>query len=123
MAIHACGSSTDLIIKKCIESDAGVIISPCCYGSIKDNSLVAYPRSSVFSSSMKQLNFNYKYLASFSDRTERNKKFEEMAFLSMKLVDSDRILNLNENNYTLAYLTKLLPEDCTLKNNLIVAIK
>ncbi len=72
---------------------------------------------------MTKLCLNYKYLASFSDRTERNNKFEDAAFLSMKLVDTDRILNLKENNYNLVFLGKLLPDDCTLKNNLIVAIK
>jgi hypothetical protein len=72
---------------------------------------------------MTKMNLSYKYLANYSDRTERNNKFEDAAFLSMKLVDTDRILNLKENSYELVYLAKLLPEDCTLKNNLIVAIK
>ncbi len=72
---------------------------------------------------MQRLGMSYKYLANLSDRTERNNRFEEAAFLSMKLVDTDRILNLKENNYKLVYLGKLLPDDCTLKNNLIVAIK
>jgi hypothetical protein len=40
----------------------------------------------------------------------------------MDLVDSDRIMQLKEHSYKHIYLTKLLPETCTTKNNLLTGI-
>jgi len=34
-ALHACGSATDLVLRKCLTAKASFVISPCCYGSIK----------------------------------------------------------------------------------------
>ena len=126
IAIHACGSSTDMIINKCIKLNSSVIISPCCYGAIKANESIDYPLSEIYKKTMMNNNnnvnfFNYNILTNYSDRTEKDKKYENMAFTCMELVDTDRILFLREKGYKLAYLTRLLPENCTLKNNVIVA--
>ena len=121
IAVHACGSSTDMIINSCIKSNASVIISPCCYGAIKSNESIKYPLSREYKHAMKCLDFKHCALTNYSDRTEKNKKYENMAFTCMELVDTDRILYLKQKGYKLVYLTRLLPEKCTLKNNVIVA--
>ena len=122
IAIHACGSSTDMIINKCIEINASVIISPCCYGAIKANENIEYPLSQIYKQAIKNNpEFDFNILTNYSDRTEKDKKYESMAFTCMELVDTDRILYLKEKGYKLAYLTRLLPENCTSKNNVIVA--
>ena len=120
IAIHACGSSTDMIINKCIELNASLVISPCCYGAIKSNESIEYPLSDIYKKGMNN-SLNYNILTNYSDRTEKDKKYQDMAFTCMELVDTDRILFLKQKGYKSAYLTRLLPENCTLKNNVIVA--
>lgn len=125
MAIHACGSSTDLIIEKCIHSRADILISPCCYGSIKSNDLVKYPRSRAYQQASVLLKdpASYFKLTSCADKTELNIAYEKTAYLCMSIVDSDRLLYLKlDNMYEYVQLTKLKPEDCTTKNNLILAL-
>lgn len=124
MAIHACGTSTDLIIEKCIKNKADILISPCCYGSIKENDLIKYPRSTPFAQStvIKNDLDNYFKLTSFADRTEINLEFEKTAHVCMSIIDSDRLLYLKrDNSYSYVQLTQMQPEDCTAKNNLILA--
>ena len=126
IAIHACGSSTDLIIEKCIESKADILISPCCYGSIKENDLIKYPRSNEFRKSLEindsgDLITNFDRLTNYADRTELGIEYTETANICMSLIDSDRLLYLKSKKYSLVQLSKLLPEACTTKNNLILA--
>jgi hypothetical protein len=122
IGLHACGSMTDLLIEKCVESKADLIIAPCCYGSIKPNDSIKYPRSSLFQSSFRQIeHFDYHLLCNYADRTEKNIEFEENAYLCMSLIDTDRLLYLKERDYRLIQLTKMKPEDCTTKNNIILA--
>jgi hypothetical protein len=120
VAIHACGSSTDLIIEKCLENRADLLISPCCYGSIKDNDLIQYPRSSEFRQCL-TTPVHYEALVNYADRTELGKEYTEKANVCMSLVDTDRLLYLKRHGYELIQLSKLLPETCSTKNNLILA--
>ncbi len=122
MAIHACGSSTDLIIEKCVQNKADILISPCCYGSIKENDLIKYPRSNAFSKTIKKDLEDYFKLTSFADRTEINLEYEKTAHVCMSVIDSDRLLYLKmDNNYDFVQLTQMKPENCSTKNNLILA--
>jgi len=122
MAIHACGSSTDLIIEKCVQNKADILISPCCYGSIKENDLIKYPRSNAFSKTIEKDLENYFKLTSFADRTEINLEYEKIAHVCMSVIDSDRLLYLKmDNNYDFVQLTQMKPENCSTKNNLILA--
>lgn len=64
----------------------------------------------------------YHKLANYADRTEKNKQFEEKAYVAMSLMDSDRLLYLrNEKYYEFVQLNKMLPENCTTKNNILIA--
>jgi hypothetical protein len=139
MAIHACGSSTDLILDKCINNNADIIISPCCYGSIKNNDLIKYPRSKIlndllagFCNSENGEDCNndnnsrpydiYSQLANYADRTELNRNYEMNANICMQIIDTDRCLKLTETKiYSKIQLTRLQPLTCTTKNNLIFA--
>ena len=126
MAIHACGSSTDLIIDKCIENKANVLISPCCYGSIKENDLIKYPRSNQFKKCLESCNnlslfSNYNRLTNYADRTELGQEYVRNANICMSIIDADRLLHLKQNGYKHVQQSKLLPETCTTKNNLILA--
>ncbi len=139
VAIHSCGSLADLIIEKCLEKKADIILSPCCYGSIKEIKVLSkgksqifikYPRSQVFEEifsnisqieSIKIHDYLYSMLVNFSDRTEKEKLDEENGFIAMNLIDKDRLLYLKEKKYSFLKLTKMQPEDCTTKNNILIA--
>lgn len=126
VALHACGSLTDLVIEKCKESKADLIISPCCYGSIKENDLISYPRSKIFNeaicSKFNEIHsFIYSKLSSYADKTEKNIKQEEYGQMCMSIIDTDRLFHLKDFGYKTVKLTKMLPEICTTKNNLLIA--
>ena len=128
IAIHACGSSTDLLIEKCIENKADILISPCCYGSIKENDLIKYPRSSILRKTIEQMtnesfenNDIHHILSSYADRTEEKTEYLEKGNLCMSLIDTDRLLYIKEMGYNNVQLDKLKPESCSAKNSLIFA--
>ena len=86
--------------------------------------MIAYPRSKIFKSAIEKIKNNQKFysmLKNFADRTEKNIEYEESAYLCMSLIDSDRLIYLKENNYKCTQLTKMLPETCSTKNNLLLA--
>ena len=120
VAIHACGSSTDLIIEKCIKSQADILIAPCCYGSIKPVDYLSYPRSIVFNKFLSKE--NYQRLTHVADSTERGLACETSAYECMQMIDTDRLLYLKEHKYAHLQLSKLLPETCTTKNSLILTL-
>lgn len=68
------------------------------------------------------MNISYKYLTGYSDRTEVNNKYQINAFACMRLIDKDRILYLKQKGYKEARLCVMLPETCTLKNHIIMAV-
>ncbi len=139
LAVHSCGSLADLIIEKCVECKADIIVSPCCYGSIKNidklnkgnnETFIKYPRSKVFESILSNIvetnSFHnnadlYKVLINFSDRTEKNIFDEKNGHMAMKLVDNDRLYYLYEQDYKYLRLTKMLPLACSTKNDILFA--
>jgi len=124
LKVHCCGSLADLIIEKCLNSKAAILISPCCYGSIKPTEFYTYPRSKIFKNSLEKVQENkdfYSQLKSYADRTEKNIAFEKTAYLCMELIDSDRLLYLQEHNYKFLQLCKMVPDNCSTKNNLLLA--
>nr|CAI5864733.1 unnamed protein product [Callosobruchus analis] len=48
IALHACGVATDLVIDKCLLSNAHFVVCPCCYGGVKNCVGVSYPRSEEY---------------------------------------------------------------------------
>ncbi|CAG7826822.1 unnamed protein product, partial [Allacma fusca] len=52
VALHACGTATDLVLAKCVQMRASFVCCPCCYGAIQSNHMLHYPRSSSFLSAV-----------------------------------------------------------------------
>lgn len=71
---------------------------------------------------MNECKFNHLRLINYADRTEKDIEFEKVGNSCMMLVDTDRLLYLREKKYKKIYLAKLLPESCSTKNNVIIAI-
>lgn len=49
VSLHACGLATDLVIDQCLRSEASMVVSPCCYGTVHSTSAIQLPRSKEFS--------------------------------------------------------------------------
>ena len=116
-SLHACGLATDLVMKKCSDQRAGFVCCPCCYGGMAAvEGLVSYPRSSQFASLSYE---DFLILGHTADQTEVGSLKQEQGRLCMDIVDTDRALAIAELGYKVS-LTKLTPQDCTPKNNLLV---
>lgn len=120
VALHACGVATDLVISKCITRRAHMVVSPCCYGKIKENHVLAYPRSSSLFNHFSHAQFmilahsadqTHKFLY---DKTEQGEK-------CMDIVDTDRCLHVKQQSYDVS-LYKMIPLTCTTKHNIIVGV-
>lgn len=124
VSLHACGIATDLVLDKCYRISANFVSSPCCYGKIQD--LGNLPQSQLFRDI---LNANELIKISHcADQThdERNVAHINMdkarqGYLCMDIIDTDRSLRAQELGYKVR-LTRLFPEDCTLKNRLLVGV-
>lgn len=118
ISLHACGVATDLVIQKCLDKKAAMVCCPCCYGGIHNCHHLTYPRSSIFKNSINLK--NYLVLGHSADQTHdaENSKTKQGEFC-MNVIDSDRILHIEENGYVVEF-GKLDPSSCTPKNNLIV---
>ena len=124
LSLHACGVATDLVLRKCWANKASFICSPCCYGKIQD--LGFLPQSEIYRrvlSSRDLINISH-----CSDQTHdpSNVKHINMekslqGFFSMDVIDTDRLLRAKELGYQ-TQLTRLFPENCTLKNRLLVGV-
>jgi len=114
-SLHACGLATDLVMAKCTEQRAAFVCCPCCYGGVTATSSLSYPRSQQFSSLPYS---DYLSLGHAADQTEAGSAKLEQGRLCMDLVDTDRVLAARDCGYTVT-LSKLTPQDCTPKNNLL----
>lgn len=101
---------------------ANFICSPCCYGKIQD--LGNLPQSKIFSSIFSGEEFMR--ISHCSDQThdESNVKHINIekatqGYFSMDIIDTDRCERAKELGY-LVKLTRLVPENCTLKNRLLI---
>ncbi|KAJ9595097.1 hypothetical protein L9F63_013623 [Diploptera punctata] len=121
VSLHACGVATDLVIQQCINQNAVFICCPCCYGSVQNNHIVTYPRSRFLQNSAMSVR-EYLVLGHAADQThdEFNVKTDQ-GKVCMGIIDMDRCLQAKELGYTVS-LSKLIPETCTPKNNLLVGI-
>jgi SAM-dependent methyltransferase len=126
VSLHSCGSLTDMIIEKCADKKAALIVAPCCYGSIKHYGPIKYPRSKVMKEAFSTIRGESQYyfnLTNYADRTEKLGEYEKCAYECMNLIDADRMLHMrDELGYEKVKLFKMKPEDCTSKNNIIVAL-
>ncbi|CAG0890906.1 unnamed protein product [Cyprideis torosa] len=124
VALHACGSATDLVLKKCVEHRASFVLCPCCYGAIRDNHLLSYPLSddfrSRFSGRMSSQGLScYLSLAHGSDQTHSDSEKLEQGRICMRFVDEDRLKWAETRGYRVKIL-RLKPPGASPKDHLIV---
>ncbi|PSN40878.1 Glutathione S-transferase C-terminal domain-containing protein [Blattella germanica] len=121
VSLHACGVATDLVIRRCIEQNAIFVCCPCCYGSVQNNHILTYPRSQYLRDSAMTLR-EYLVLGHSADQThDANNAKTDQGKTCMGIIDMDRCLQARESGYKVS-LSKLMPESCTPKNNLLVGI-
>ncbi|XP_063852836.1 glutathione S-transferase C-terminal domain-containing protein homolog [Scylla paramamosain] len=121
VSLHACGAATDLVLGKCMAKRAAFVVAPCCYGSIRPNHVVSYPRSSLFHA----LNLTpdqYLTLGHAADQTHGsdNPKTAQ-GQRCMRLVDGDRLARVREVGYKAA-LALMHPATCSPKNHLLLGV-
>ncbi|ODN05839.1 Glutathione S-transferase C-terminal domain-containing protein [Orchesella cincta] len=122
LALHACGTATDLAIEKCVAASASFVCCPCCYGAVQENHMLKYPRSSIFLKSQIPLRY-YFILSHASDHThDAAHEKTEQGKQCMTLIDTDRCLYAKENYYNVK-LCKIVPDTASPKNHILVGVK
>lgn len=125
VSLHACGIATDLVLDKCYRMKADFVSSPCCYGKIQDlgNNL---PQSQMFRAILNADDLIK--ISHCSDQTHDEKNVKHInlekarqGYFCMDIIDTDRSLRAQELGYSVT-LTRLYPEDCTLKNRLLIGV-
>lgn len=120
VSLHACGVATDLVIQHCVRRNAIFVCCPCCYGSVHDCHHITYPRSDIFKSKINTR--SYLVLGHSADQThDKNNAKTEQGYRCMSIIDTDRKLQAEQHDYVV-YLAKMIPENCTPKNHLLVGI-
>ncbi|CRL03371.1 CLUMA_CG016265, isoform B [Clunio marinus] len=122
LSLHACGVATDLVLRKCWMKNAKFICSPCCYGKIQD--LGNLPQSEIYRNVLSTRDLIN--IAHCSDQTHDAKNVKhinvekaQQGYFCMDVIDTDRLLRANELGYSTT-LTRLHPENCSLKNRLLI---
>ena len=119
IALHACGVATDLVLQICEAKRAAFVVCPCCYGSIQSGHTVTYPRSKLFKSSILEPK-DYLVLGHCADQTHGEEGLKTaQGNLCMAAIDTDRLLHSLESGYEV-HLSKMKPQTCSPKNNLLV---
>lgn len=125
-SLHACGVATDIVLSHCMNKRANFVSCPCCYGKILEMPHILYPRSLIYRENGIS-NLDYMILAHCSDQTHDiekgncNVEKSRQGGVCMDIIDTDRKLKAEELGYKVS-LTRLQPEDCTLKNRLLIGI-
>ncbi|XP_059507317.1 glutathione S-transferase C-terminal domain-containing protein isoform X3 [Stegostoma tigrinum] len=119
VALHACGVATDMVIDHCMKAQAAFVISPCCYGFIQNTVKFSFPRSQKFRNILSYK--EHMILCRFADQTAVHLPPERKIIgkKCMGLVDLDRACSAEECGY-MAYVSSMVPDSCSPKNNLIV---
>lgn len=126
VAIHACGSLSDIIMEKCIAQGACYVLAPCCFGALQnaDTELICLPRSSKFSEAGVTKE-DYMSLSSVADVNTSGVSLESTQYLTgkraMSIIDHDRNLRATQNGYSTFQFT-MKPPTCTPKNEIICGI-
>jgi len=117
VCLHACGVATDLVLAKCLSASASFVVSPCCYGAVRDGHSVKYPRSHTFQSAGLEYE-EYLALGHAADQTESVIGKSVQGRTSMCLVDSDRCALAQQYGYT-TQLFVMTPTTCSPKNHVL----
>lgn len=126
-SLHACGIATDIVLLQCKQRNAHFVCCPCCYGKVIEMPHITFPRSKFFRSNNITLN-EYLCIAHCADQghdttdTRNNVEKSFQGKYCMDIIDTDRKLYMEECDYNVK-LTRLHPEDCTLKNRLLIGTK
>lgn len=124
-SLHACGVATDIVLSLCINHRANFVCCPCCYGGIHSIPHIQYPRSGTFRIRGGIDDTEYMHIAHCSDQAhdvnkgECNVEKSEQGQFCMDVVDTDRKVMAEECGYKVQLL-RLVPENCTPKNRLLV---
>jgi len=116
--LHGCGVATDLVLSKCTSASAAFVISPCCYGSIRNGNSTSYPQSDVFRSGGMEYR-EYLALGHAADQTEASTLKSGQGKRCMAIVDSDRCHLAEQVGYS-TQLFVMSPSSCSPKNHLLV---
>jgi hypothetical protein len=123
VSLHACGVATDLVLKSCLDRSASFVSCPCCYGAVRENHVLEYPKSNAF----KKMNWKFKdYLivGHTADQTHATSAKDLQGRRAMDIIDSDRCREAEESGrYEAVELKTLRPPECTPKNNIIVGVR
>ena len=116
VSLHACGPSTDIVLSMCYKQKASFAVCPCCYGNIRFAENFQYPRSGLFKRKDIKTEEFYLLTKGADNSTDVDQRND-----CMNLVDFDRLQEAKELGYKYTVMTKLQPESCSPKNNLIMA--
>lgn len=124
-SLHACGTATDIVLKRCIDRKAKFVCCPCCYGKCEPMPHISYPRSEFFrSNDISPLDFiRFAHCADQSHDFNKTINIDKsiQGQFCMDVVDTDRNMHATECGY-ITKLTRLFPENCTPKNRLLIGI-
>ncbi|TMW62480.1 hypothetical protein Poli38472_005098 [Pythium oligandrum] len=124
IALHACGEATDMVMQKCLESDAAFVLAPCCVGKIKLSAL-SYPRSQTLEEVVARN--EYEVLARAADFGHTNDAVMSRTPVNLRrrrcktLLESDRNMRAVEAGYT-TFKFVMHPHDATPKNDVLVGL-
>lgn len=126
-SLHACGIATDIVLMHCKRRNANFVCCPCCYGKVIEMPHITFPRSKFFRSNDITLD-EYLCIAHCADQghdtndTRNNVEKSIQGKYCMDVIDTDRKMYMEECGYS-TRLTRLYPEECTLKNRLLIGTK
>uniref|UniRef100_UPI00358E1AA2 glutathione S-transferase C-terminal domain-containing protein n=1 Tax=Myxine glutinosa TaxID=7769 RepID=UPI00358E1AA2 len=122
VAIHACGVATDMVLQRCVSVAAAFVLCPCCYGFVQNTDKIAFPCSDRFRRSLS--NKEHMILCRFADQTAVHlpEDRKHIGQSCMSLVDLDRAWAVTEHVDYSVCITRMQPESCSPKNNLILGV-
>jgi len=118
ICLHGCGVATDLVLAKCIAASASYVVSPCCYGAVRNVHSVVYPRSDVFQTAGVEYR-EYLAVGHAADQTETAIAKSSQGRTCMTIVDSDRCHLAKQFDYS-TQMFVMTPSTCSPKNHVLV---
>ena len=115
LALHACGVATDLVIDRCLEARAALVLAPCCIGMLaREHHFKHRPRSRRYADALTAEEM--RLISAHSDCTVRGADSHSATdFLRRecrRTVDDDRLALCEEAGYRAARFT-MTPFACT----------
>lgn len=135
VALHACGEASDLVLRKCGAARAAFCVAPCCVGKLNtqrhnpyiyqstaDNApTISYPQSNTFSNLLAQNKWDtLARAADYSDMMEIRTPRNATRRTAKALLETDRLLFMQERyGYRIA-LTRMDPWESSPKNDILL---